>query len=442
MAENKKISELEPLEGLSGEEHIPVELDGKNYTITPKQIASSKLDAPVSEGVAGQLLEKTADGTAWTTLNIENVPNVVSSTTSKNYDCPNTVKGDYSFSYGRANTNNGEYTYSFGYGNTANSWSFAFGYFSKANNAYTIALGNNCESNNKSEVSLGQYNRSRKKSDNYGDENTAFSIGIGTGNLEKKNAQEVMQNGDFYVYGIGGYDGTNPYEAKSLQEVVNAGGSDFENLPTFDSITGQEKVIVVKDGKTQGLVTLTQIRQVVLPGYTYEDLSMDKFPDLEGGIDDNGQFAASTLMRNEIPVKKGQVVVISLVAIASNAMNIAQIGFTTESLTGLNSKDAIPYAGNGGKYDISIGETVTLPVPDDAEYLVINSYERSSSSAYKCTWEIQIGELIEEKLDDLNERVNRLEEQSAIAPASLDSVSRDEFDALKSELTALKEKMQ
>lgn len=272
MAENKKISELEPLERITGSEKIAVSIDGKNYKTTPDQMfkpgyglaldGERKLninldlsvftvvdelpDAPV-EGDENKIhlvpSELTEAGNVFAEyvyvrgeweklgdfhvpsvfgLNIENVPNVISSITSKIDDRPNTVKGNFSFSYGRANTSNGEFSYSFGYGNTVDSWAFAFGYFSKANNAYTIALGNNCESNNRSEVSLGQYNRSRKKSDNYGDENTAFSIGIGTGNLEKKNAQEVMQNGDFYVYGIGGYDGTNPYDAKSLQEVIQS----------------------------------------------------------------------------------------------------------------------------------------------------------------------------------------------------------------------------
>lgn len=51
---------------------------------------------------------------------------------------------------------------------------------------------------------------------------TIHSIGIGINDDDRKNAVEVMQNGDNYVYGIGGYDGTNYSEAQTLQEVVNS----------------------------------------------------------------------------------------------------------------------------------------------------------------------------------------------------------------------------
>ena len=38
---------------------------------------------------------------------------------------------------------------------------------------------------------------------------TRHSIGIGGNSSNRKNAFEVMQNGDIYAYGVGGYDGTN-----------------------------------------------------------------------------------------------------------------------------------------------------------------------------------------------------------------------------------------
>lgn len=52
---------------------------------------------------------------------------------------------------------------------------------------------------------------------------TQFSVGIGS-QLERKNAMEVSNNGDIYVYGIGNYDGTKTKiqddEVKTLQEVL------------------------------------------------------------------------------------------------------------------------------------------------------------------------------------------------------------------------------
>lgn len=52
---------------------------------------------------------------------------------------------------------------------------------------------------------------------------TVSSVGIGTSETDRKNAFEVMQNGDVYVYGIGGYDGTNAATegVQTLQEVIN-----------------------------------------------------------------------------------------------------------------------------------------------------------------------------------------------------------------------------
>jgi hypothetical protein len=50
---------------------------------------------------------------------------------------------------------------------------------------------------------------------------TLHSIGIGTSS-ENKNAHEVMNNGDTFIIGIGDYNGTNPYEAQTLQKVVNS----------------------------------------------------------------------------------------------------------------------------------------------------------------------------------------------------------------------------
>lgn len=50
--------------------------------------------------------------------------------------------------------------------------------------------------------------------------NTQHSIGIGASGEQRKNAFEVMQNGDVYVIGIGGYDGTNPESAQTLQQVL------------------------------------------------------------------------------------------------------------------------------------------------------------------------------------------------------------------------------
>ena len=64
------------------------------------------------------------------------------------------------------------------------------------------------------------------------DKQTIHSIGIGA-NGARKNAQEVMQNGDHYIFGIGGYDGTNIDTAQTLQQVINSGGGSGEGGKTY-----------------------------------------------------------------------------------------------------------------------------------------------------------------------------------------------------------------
>ena len=70
----------------------------------------------------------------------------------------------------------------------------------------------------------GCSNISHKASDIYGDVgNTQHSVGIGD-NVAKKNALEVMQNGDYYLLGIGGYQGTDTKvqnaSIQTLQEYI------------------------------------------------------------------------------------------------------------------------------------------------------------------------------------------------------------------------------
>ena len=70
----------------------------------------------------------------------------------------------------------------------------------EANGAYSFSEGQHTVANNRSEHALGEYNKSNKANDTFGDEgNTLFSIGNGTSESDRKNAFEVMQNGDIYI---------------------------------------------------------------------------------------------------------------------------------------------------------------------------------------------------------------------------------------------------
>ena len=85
-----------------------------------------------------------------------------------------------------------------------------------ASGDYSHAEGNNTKAINSGEHSEGNYNLSIN-------DKTIHTVGIGTSSDDRKNAEEIHINGDKYVYGIGGYDGTNSQTSgiKTTQAVVN-----------------------------------------------------------------------------------------------------------------------------------------------------------------------------------------------------------------------------
>lgn len=157
------------------------------------------------------------------------------------------TEGNYSHAEGEASRTGS-------YGDAAHAeggYTVALDLYSHTEGSYTIASGNNThaegeytKTTNNAEHSQGKYN----KSNTGATENlkTIHSIGIGANEEGRKNAQEVMTNGDHYIIGIGGYDGTNPETAQTLQEVVNSGGSsvvvDTEMSDTSENAV-QNKVI-------------------------------------------------------------------------------------------------------------------------------------------------------------------------------------------------------
>ena len=79
--------------------------------------------------------------------------------------------------------------------------------------------GNETIATNRAEHAQGRYNKSNTGETT--DLQTIYSIGIGSSEDDRKNAVEVMANGDAYLYGVGNYNGTNPTVAKRLQNIIN-----------------------------------------------------------------------------------------------------------------------------------------------------------------------------------------------------------------------------
>lgn len=117
----------------------------------------------------------------------------------------------------------------------------SYGEGSHSEGEYTVAIGDfshtegvGTVTNNKGEHAEGQYNKSTKTNTTYGNAgNTQHSIGIGTSSA-RKNAVEVMQNGDMYVVGLGGYDGTNPTAttSSSIQSIVSGIVTQLSDIET------------------------------------------------------------------------------------------------------------------------------------------------------------------------------------------------------------------
>lgn len=134
----------------------------------------------------------------------------------------------------------------------SSSWAVNRGGFAKG--AFSFVGGNYNYALNTCEVAFGKFNKSVQSS------NTAIAtiatIGIGEDKDNRKNATEIKQNGDVYIIGIGGYDGTNSGAEgiKTVQGVV----ADVEtaNTELRNTITALEARIAELESKMSA-ITIT-----------------------------------------------------------------------------------------------------------------------------------------------------------------------------------------
>ena len=112
------------------------------------------------------------------------------------------------------------------YAQATNNAAHAEGVHTTANGDGSHAEGWYTTAKNRAEHAEGFFNFSNSVSPSYYTEgnNTLHSVGIGTSDTNRKNAFEVMQNGDIYAYGVGGYDGTNAVNnaSKTLKTVIES----------------------------------------------------------------------------------------------------------------------------------------------------------------------------------------------------------------------------
>ena len=135
-----------------------------------------------------------------------------------------TASGYYSHAEGAVNAATGNSSHVEGwYTKAKGEGSHAEGYSTTAAGSYSHVEGMITTTQNRSEHAEGYSNVSHKASDTYGDAgNTQHSVGISEDSNNRKNAFEIMQNGDMYVYGIGGYVGTNTTVQDSTIKTLQA----------------------------------------------------------------------------------------------------------------------------------------------------------------------------------------------------------------------------
>ena len=162
-------------------------------------------------------------------------PNVASGNYSHAEGGSTTASGPASHAEGYRTTASGDSAHAEGYGTTASGDSahaegrgsiargddaHAEGNTTTASGAYSHAEGRGTKAQNPGEHAEGHYNMSNTGTTDA--LNTIHSVGIGIADGYRQNAHEIMVNGDHYIYGLGGYDGTNATDisVKTLQRII------------------------------------------------------------------------------------------------------------------------------------------------------------------------------------------------------------------------------
>lgn len=133
------------------------------------------------------------------------------------------ASGQTSHAEGGSTVASGQTSHAEGHYTTASgAYSHAEGDYTTASGDYSHAEGDYTLTGNDAEHAQGRYNKTHRVSFTFGNAgNTIHSIGIGNSESARKNAVEVMQNGDVYIFGAGAYDGTEiTSDTKSLQDLV------------------------------------------------------------------------------------------------------------------------------------------------------------------------------------------------------------------------------
>jgi hypothetical protein len=223
------------------------------------------------------------------------------------------AEGEYSVAYGEMSHAEGEYTTAYGFASHAEGvGTAAAGFASHAEGEHTVTKNNN-------EHAEGAYNVSHTNQSNTKSGMTLHSIGIGESEENRRNAVEVMQNGDVYIKGVGDYDGKTLSNAKSLQKILGSGEigdsikrievSDiskfyygFEDLSFYGLKPEDIDKLLANKGEIEITVNLLPVFMNLIAGYDFLEPTKNDFPhNLLFKISPKTKFSTSECELQKLP---------------------------------------------------------------------------------------------------------------------------------------------
>ena len=157
----------------------------------------------------------------------------------------------------------------------------AEGLFSTAWGSNSHAEGYDTQTQNNDEHAQGRCNISHTGA-NAADQ-TLSSIGIGGSNRDRKNAVETMRDGKTYIYGLGGYDGTNPTNGVKDLATAIEGKANAADIPEWAKAPAKPTYTASEVGATTPADVTAAIREQSLGGIWDEELQVWWTPRMRNG---------------------------------------------------------------------------------------------------------------------------------------------------------------
>jgi hypothetical protein len=107
----------------------------------------------------------------------------------------------------------------------------------------SVAEGRGTKTTNQGEHAEGRFNRSYKANADEDGFGTQHSVGVGTSDSDRKNAVEVLANGEMFIKGAGNYDGTDMRQGTGVDMKINPDVKSVQKL--LSQIPTEEQKLTV-----------------------------------------------------------------------------------------------------------------------------------------------------------------------------------------------------